>query len=335
MADNDKVVEPVVEEQGTEPEVELDKPTDIKGELVENPTIEEVEDDSTADESSDRGTDKDASVVSPDNADDNSDVDSSVDVSTSDADTGPEKSEEIEPEKDEEGVYSTPTATDPGEFQPKGDYSFEVTTADGQTIKIDTPEQADALAKRLDTEENLLTAYQFTQFQRNFLRMDSGIDREKVQYEQDKEVFERQQAQEQVKTEQITKWSNELRYLENKGALPKIGEGIDVPGGWEKNPTDPGVKARMDIFNWMQKENQERKVAGIDEITSTVDAHRLMQADIQEQQADEERGREGNTRRAKGKMVSGNAPYTPPVEQSGRIIGEGGSLNDLVREYST
>ena len=298
-------------------EVELDKPTEITGDLIENPTLEEVEDEQT------------------DEPEDNSVEDGATDTGDEGSTEGTdnEAGDAVEDTKDEPAT-ELESIDDPGEFKPQGDYSFEITQADGKTVKITSPEQAEAFSQRLDSEENLLTAYQFTKFQRDFGRMDRGFEREKEKFDLDKQAFDNQQAQETARIEQTTKWSNELKYLEGKELLPKIGQGIDVPGGWEKNPDDPGVKARMEIFKWMDKENADRRAAGIDTINSTVDAFRLMQADRQESEIKEEDKRDANTRRAKGKMVSGNASFTPDNQPAGRIIGEGGSLNDLVREAS-
>lgn len=330
--DDNKVEDTTVEtttEQGTEeePKVELDRPTEIEGDLVENPVLE-VEDEPGEEQ------------------DDTTKPDSQQDADGSDGGKKDDTSESTpatvgkEPEstskttvEDKTGVYE-PTKPDPGAFQPKGDYGFEVTTAEGQTVKINTPEEAEIFARRLDTEENLLTAYQFTQFQRNILKMDTGIDREKIQYDSDKQVYETQQAQEKVRNEMVTQWNNELKYLQTKGLLPEIPTALDVPGGWEKNPEDPGVKARMDIFKWMESENNDRKAAGISEITSAVDAFRLMQADVNVQTAKTEKKAAVASRQTRGKMVSGNSAFEPENTQKDSIVGEGGSLKDLVTEYS-
>lgn len=320
-----KTEEPVVDENDSvveEPTVELDKPTEIEGDLVENPVLEET-DEKTEEAVEKPVADEDTGDTGEETADDKSEPDEATDTEA-----------DVVEEKDETGVYAPAEVKDPGEFQPNGDYGFEVTTLDGKTIKISTPEQAEAFADRLDSEENLLSARQFMEFTRKVSRMDNGIEREKSQFETEKQTFETQQAQDKVRNEQITQWSNELNYLQAKGLLPEIPAKVDVPGGWEKNPDDPGVKARLEIFKWMQQENTDRRTAGIAEVTSAVDAYRLMQADSTVQTEKQETNTERTTRQSKGKMVSGNSSFTDANEQSGSIIGEGGSLRDLVTEFS-
>lgn len=307
--DNDVVDEPVVEEIiAEEPVVELDKPTEVEGDLVENAVLEEA---------SDEPVEEVADTVEEDQVDDDT----------------------VEESEDEESV-SEPVvdevveAIDPGAFQPKGDYSFEVTTADGKTVKITSQAEADAFAERLDNEENLLTARQFLQFGRQVAKMDNGIAREESEFQTQKDAFEAQQVSEKARSEQVNQWSNELKYLQAKDLIPEIPKNIDVAGGWDKNPEDPGVKARMDIFKWMETENNDRRAAGIAEITSAVDAFRLMQADTTEQADKVERTTERTTRQSKGKMVTGGSSFTPENTQKDSIVGEGGSLRDLVTEFS-
>lgn len=318
--DNNEVEDTTVEtttEQGTdEPVVELDKPTDIKGDLVENPVLEEETTDEVETEPVEEAEETDTETK---------------EAETTEAET---ETEEAPDTVAEEPTVSEPVA-DPGTFQPKGDYGFEVVTADGKTIRLNTPAEADAFAQRLDNEENLLTAYQFTQFNRNFNKMDNGIEREKAVYETEKAAFETSQAQEKARNDQINQWSNEVNYLEAKGLIPKITTEQNAANWTDpKNADVPAIQERLAIFKWMEKENTERRSAGIGEITSAVDAFRLMQADTTEQTAKAEKKAEVTDRQAKGKMVSGNSSFTPENTQKGSIVGEGGSLRDLVHEFS-
>lgn len=331
-AGNTQTNEPDETTQDAELNVEFDKMIDVEGELVENPVIEEVADD---DASTDEETNENAEDDDKNPEETGSDTDSerlSAD-DESEKEESAESTPELKPEKDEAGVYE-PIAKDPGEFQPKGDYSFEVTTKDGKTVKISTPEEAEKFADRIDSEDDLLSARQFVQFNRNFSKMDRSIEKEESDYKTEKEQFDTQTAAQEVRDEQIQQWNNGLNYLQAKGKLPEIAKGVDVPGGWEKNPDDPGVKARMDIFKWMEVENKAREAAGIDEITNVVDAFGLMQAEQESTAADTERKAETKARQKKGSMVGGNAPYTPEQDQKGSIIGTGGSLRDLEAEYT-
>lgn len=330
MVDNDKVEDSNVDAVDETVQVELDKQSGVEGELVPNPVLEEESEDSS-DTTGDGQADTD--VDTSDNGADTDDGDGSdADTSSDNADGG--DTQELTLEKDEEGVYDQRTAVDPGAFVPQGDYGFEVTTLDGKKVVINNLEEAEAFAGRLDSEDGVLSASQFMEFNRKVAKMDRGIEGEQAQFQADKAQYDKEQAQEQVKNDQITQWSNELRYLETKGNLPPIPKAIDVPGGWEANPEDPGVKARMEIFKWMETENKARRDAGLTEVTSTLDAQRMMQSETAQSEEDTPTKTERATRQAKGRMVSGGSSGTTPNEQPGRIVGEGGSLRDLVTEAS-
>lgn len=321
MADDqaDKSTTEEVAETSTNQEVEIDREPDVQGDVVENPVLEEEQDD-------DDGQDE-----APKTAEDEEPPeDDSPQEDGSEVQPEDKPSDEVAAEKDETGVFSPPTATDPGEFQPKGNYAFEVTTIDGKTIKITNQAEADAFAERLDNEPELISPSQFTKFTRGVSKMDVGLEREQADFNKQKEDYEFQQAQEQVKNEQIQQWNNEVNYLEAKGMLPKIDPAKNAD--WLGNADDPAVKARMDVFNWMQKENDARRQAGIGEVTSVVDAFRMMSAEQAENTAKEERTKEGDSRRAKGSMITGKAPYVPSNAPKDSIIGPGGSLRDLVYE---
>lgn len=326
---NNKVEEPVIDESESvveEPTIELDRPTDVDGELVENPTLE-VEDE-TDDTQDGDGTDDSETGTSGDGTeDDSSTEEGSAEASGDDESTVPEPTPEL--------AEPTPPLPNPGDFQPRGDYGFEVITADGKTVKINTVAEAEAFADRLDSEENLLSARQFIQFNRNVSKMDRGVEREQETYETQKEAFETQQRQEQVRNEQVGQWNNEINYLATKGLIPEITSELNA-----SNWTDPTVaeqapvKERLAIFKWMETENNARREAGISEITSAVDAFSLMKAESQETVASEEKNAEVTERQARGKMVSGNSSFIPEASQKDSIVGEGGSLRDLVTEFS-
>lgn len=332
---NDKVDEPVLEENEEQPtedvQVELDKYTEVEGDLKENPVLEEEVDDETTDNGEDGDGTGDDEGSEPDAGDESTDDESSEES----ADADDKSTSELEAEKDETGVYSSEKVVDPGEFQPKGDYTFEVTTADGRTIKINTVAEAEAFAERLDNEESLLTANQFVQFTRKFAKMDAGIDREQVQFETEKQAFETQQAQEQVRNEQVSQWSKEVNYLRTKGLLPEITAEQNASNWTDpKNAEQPAIKETLAVFKWMETENAARRAAGLAEVTSAIDAFTMMKAENQNQEEVIEKKVERSTRQAKGKMVSGGSSFTPENEQAGSIVGEGGSLRDLVTEFS-
>lgn len=310
--------QPEAPAEDQQPEVELDRPTDVQGDLIDNPVLEEEDEP----ESTEPEAEPEAPETTPEEP---------VQTPEEEADGTPA----VEPEEDASGVYSPPTTQDPGAFQPKGDYAFEVKTLDGKTVKVSTPEEADALAQRLDSEENLLGAYQFTQFQRNFLKMEAGIDREKAEYETQKAAYDQEQAQIEVRNQTVTQWNNEINYLRAKGMLPEITPQQNS-SDWT-DPTNaevPAIKQTLEIFKWMEQENAARRQAGIADVTSAVDAYRMMQAEQAESAQETERQTEITTRQKKGAMIQGNSSFGDPEQPSNSIVGEGGSLQDLVREYT-
>ena len=303
---------------------ELEQASAIRGDLVENPALE-VEDgakDSSESESGDKGEGA--------GGDDTTGEESETEEGAS----GPEETEtaaELTTEEDDAGVYEQPKTQDPGDFQPKGDYSFEITTTDGKTIKINSQAEAETFAEILDENPDLISASQFTKFNRSIARMDVGLERERQDYEDNKAKFEQEQAQAEVRDNQIRQWNGELNYLRSKGLIPTPTKEQDAD--WLNNKDADGIKEALSIFEWMDKENQARRQAGIAEVVSAVDAFQMMKAEQSEQIAQEERQREGEQRRSKGKMIGDNAPHQSVNQPAGSIIGEGGSLRDLVNEY--
>src|SRR3990167_3637631 len=172
-----------------EPKSEVEQAIDdiaegVEGEVVENPDILGEEEDADTEDEKPAGEEE---KPAEEEAASSSDAGESEPESES-----AEPSEELKPEKDEtkepEGVYAPPVP-DPGEFQPKGDYSFEFTTTDGKTIKINNPEESDAFAKSLDDSPDLISASEFLKFNRNVARMDVSIDGERRAFDADKERF--------------------------------------------------------------------------------------------------------------------------------------------------
>lgn len=240
---------------------------------------------------------------------------------------------ELTTEKDEAGVYAPPTAEDPGEFK-AGDYSFEIKTTDGKTHKVSSVEDAESLASTLDDNPELISASQFMALNRKTAVMERGLADDKQKYEADKTKFDEQSALTKTRDDTIVQWNNEVNYLANSGDLPKISDEMNS-ADWT-NPEvakDPAVKARLEIFKWMEGENSKRLSAGLDPIKSVIDAHNAMQLEGFKKNQQQEVSREKETRQKKGAMVGGATSFNPSNAPAGSIVGLGGSLDDVITEY--
>jgi hypothetical protein len=247
-------------------------------------------------------------------------------------DESKDKVEEVVDDVEETPIEETQTV-DPGEFVPN-DYSFEVKTADGKTVKISTPEQADELLAKLDENPELMSASQFGILNRKTAIMESSIETERKVFEAEKAQYEAEQALVETREEVIQQWDKEIKYLANRGEIPVISDDKNT-ANWSdpEIAKDPAVKARVEIFKWMETENNKRIDAGLEPIKSVLDAHNAMQLEAMKNEAQTQEVKEKDTRRKRGAMVGGDSPYIPESNVKGSIIGEGGSLNDLVNDF--
>lgn len=239
-----------------------------------------------------------------------------------------EAAPDITPEADDAGVYAPITAVDPGEFK-AGDYSFTVQTTDGKSHKISTPEEADEFATQLDEHPELISASQFMSLGRKTATMEQSIARDQQAYETQKAEFTRQQENTQVKDKTIEQWNGEMNYLTANDKLPAVPSAIDVPGGWEKNPNDPGVKARLEVFKYMEEENNKRMAVGLSPDLSFLSAYNAMQLENLRNQEQSAADEEKTLTRSRGARVGGRAPYTPSNPSKGTIVGAPQGLDDL------
>lgn len=239
------------------------------------------------------------------------------------AEEEPEPVPELKPE---------PQVEDPGEFEP-GDYSFEIKLGDGKTYKVKTQEDADAVAELLDENPDLITAKQFIDFNRNVMRMDSGLRADQAQYDDKKDKFDKQTEANQGQERIFSEVENGMSYLTSSGLIPKVKPELDTPEKgalWATEYKDePGVKERLEILDFIAKDNTRRKKAGLAPSFDVLAAHNAMQLDTLKKEKVTETKREEKERKARGGMVGGNAPYSQSNTQKGEIVGEGGSLNDL------
>lgn len=315
---DEKPVEDVEKVDAVEPAEELEHIIDVEGDLVDNPSIAEEPEDVEAEDETKEAEEEQPEEEEPTPSEDEEQV--------------PDQEPDTESEPDESNVYS-PTATDPGEFQPKGDYAFEITTTDGKTVKISTPEDADSFAQRLDENPDLVSASQYTRLNRLAARMDAGIEAEKQQWTADKEKFDTENAQTEARNAQITQWNNEVNYMRSKGMLPAITPELNSANWTDPEVAkNPAIKETLDVFNWMNKENEARRAAGVPEVMNAIDAYQMMKAEQAQNQVQDERKKEGDERRAKGRQVTGASQFVESSTPRNSIVGTGGSLSDLMVE---
>lgn len=244
---------------------------------------------------------------------------------------------DITPETDETGVYTPPTATDPGEFKPK-DYSFSIQTTDGKTHKISSPEDAESFATQLDEHPELITASQFLTLGRKTATMEQNLARDQESYDQAKVKFEEEQTQATNREQYLTQWQGEINYLRQKGELPAITNELNNADWTDpKVAASPGVKEALAIFKWMEEENNNRMAVGLPPDLSVVSAFNTMQLEAIRNEEKDTLSREKEATRKRGAMVGGKAPYTPSNTPKGTLVGPARGLDDLATEayYAT
>lgn len=237
-------------------------------------------------------------------------------------------------ETDTAGVFQE-TAEDPGEFTP-GDHSFEITLKDGKTRKITSPEEAEALAVEIDENPELITAKTFIDFNRKFMQMDTAIANDQRDFETKKEAFDVSQATKKVRTDTVNQINNGLSYLQSKGLIPEVPAALNTAEAgtkWETDHKDePGVKERLAILKYMTEENERRMAAGLDPSFDVPSAFNAIRLEEMQNTAEDTTKQQAKTRKQRGAMVGSNAPSIQSNESKGTIVGEGGSLADLMAE---
>lgn len=258
---------------------------------------------------------------------------------------GVDGAEEVEtPEAPEEGEAETPTApttetpeapvappvapvpqiTDPGEFQPQ-DYSFELTLADGTKHTITKPEDIDNLPE----QPEFASIKDHTQFINNYSRMVNGIDADKRQWENDTKAWNETQESVKAQEEYFSQVDSSMKYLEQSGKLPAVPPQY-VEADWSDPEVQkqPGVKERVEIIEYMAKENAKRDALGLPKM-DVLSAHSEMRnKQYEEQQATQGKAR-ADHRKKQGAMVTGASAPAPGKTNTDMIVGSGGSLSDL------
>lgn len=209
-------------------------------------------------------------------------------------------------EQTEDYTEPTPVVTvqDPGEYKP-ADYSFDVTLADGKTVKISNPEDAEKISEDPD---NFKTPKQLLDFIKRSTQMQNKLDKDLERYEEQKNAFDVQTQTQSQRQEIVNNTANEIEYLVEKGKLPKADEKY-ATANWSDPlvSKQPGVKEQIALLNYMNKENNLRAKAGIKPF-GPIDALTAMQSDENEQARLKKAKEAGEQRRAASSKVAGVSP---------------------------
>lgn len=208
--------------------------------------------------------------------------------------------------------------TDPGEdFTPQNDYSFDITLADGTVYKITKPEDI----RQLPADADFGTAVNMLEAQTALNKMTIGLDQEKREWQNKKDLYQEQKAQSEAAEARVTTMIAEINYLETKGKLPPVDKQYEN-ADWT-NPEiakQPGVKERIELLNYRDAENKQRIALGLSPM-SVLEAHLQMQNDAAVQAENARKKQDGEARKARGAMVGGSGASTVPNTPEGYMIG--------------
>ncbi len=287
------------------------------------PTEEQVKASNEATEAKWQGDYKDEDLTIPYKQENKDDKKKTTKDEVVEDKTEASKTEDEEPEENADEEPDTPaveytepepvlTVEDPGDYVP-GDYSFEVMLKDGKKVNVSTPEEAEKLA---DDPDNFETPKQLMDFINKQNKMVRELEKDYEKWEKQHDTFTEQLETETQRRETVENFVNEMNYLVSKNLMPKI-ESKYVDADW----SDPeiakqsGVKEQIALLDYMTKENETRKKAGVKQITSLVDAYNAWQVDDghkkeldKQKEAETKAKEEAQARKAAGSRVAGVSP---------------------------
>lgn len=213
---------------------------------------------------------------------------------------------------------------------PTNEYGFDVTLADGTTIRINTPEDINQLGKDVDFG----TPANFLEVQAKYSKMVNGIEADKKKFEEETKAFEAQEEAKQAEQQQINTLVWEIDYLVTKGLLPKPDDKFNN-ADWSTDAEaqkDAGVKEQLALIDYRIKENEARSKAGLPPM-GIVDAYNQRRIEMFEQQQTEQKTKRNETVKAKGAMVHepGAAPQSNIPDDM--MVGEGGDVRSITPSF--
>lgn len=226
-----------------------------------------------------------------------------------------------------------PTVDDPGEYAP-ADYSFEVTIYDADTknpkqVKISNVEEFDAL---LENDSNFGSYASLAKAQRAADKMESKAEADEAKWTAAKAEFDAESTRTAGDIARINNVAAEIDYLASKGKLPAITDALNN-ANW-KDPeiaAQDGVKERLALLAYMDKESGDRIKAGLGPLTSPISALREMQLEESEKSGASTTARQAQNRKAAGAKVGGSSPAPATGAPKGISVGRvsPGGLRDL------
>jgi hypothetical protein len=221
----------------------------------------------------------------------------------------------------------TPEVVDPGEFVPN-DYSFDIKLADGSTVKISAPEDIEALGADVE----FASAGDLIKTQANYTRMLTGIENDKKAYDAEKSVFDSYQETTQQQEQFISGVESGMNYLESSGSLPPVPKQYENADWTDpKIAAQPGVKERVALIEYMAAENAKRQKAGVQPISSVLDAYNSMEMDNIRKANIVKTDAAKVATKARGAMVGGETSQSQGGANipDNMIVGVGGNIRDI------
>ena len=214
----------------------------------------------------------------------------------------PKVEEEEEPEEIKEVTDPEPVVTveDPGDFVPK-DYSFDIKVGD-KNITVTSVEQAEKIAE--DNAEDL-DAKSLLKLIKESNKMALAIERDEKEHDEKKTAFNDQKQNVAEQNERIATIVKEFDYLIGKGKLPAI-EDKYKNADWSdpEIAKQPGIKEQKELLTYMEKENGIRTKAGLNPMTSILEAYSAWQLDSDKKTQVETDKAAGEARKQAGARVS-------------------------------
>lgn len=213
----------------------------------------------------------------------------------------------------------------PGEFKSQ-DYSFEAVIK-GKSIKVTSVEEAEALA---DDPENFTTPKELLDFMRKSNKMENGIEKDKLTWEQSKAEFDRQQEAQEARQQEINTISAEINYLVQKGELPPIAKEYQA-ADWSDPlvAKQPGVREQVALLKYMGEENDRRQKAGLKNTVSALDAFNGWKIEEAKVKADLDNKTASQQRKDNGAKVASSSAAPITNRPKGVSVGRVGNLNNL------
>lgn len=206
---------------------------------------------------------------------------------------------------------------DPGaEYVPSGSYGFDVTLADGTTLRIDTEADLDKLPDDFNFSSNAEAA----RFQMNLSKMATGQEQERREWEASKAAYDAQIEQQQQAEQLVTSMVNEITYLQGEGRLPKIDPKYEN-ANWSdpEIAKQPGVKDVLDLIAYRNQQNVKRTAYNLPPM-SFIEAQMSMQSEAASQRQTEAKTRQNEQRKRAGAMVGGSSGGVVPNTPEGYIV---------------